>query len=127
MTIRQQRTAGRIREIMSEVLLTSVSDPRLQGLSVTEVKIDRELRHAHIYVIMLGAEGEEDVQALEGLERAKGFLRSALALRLQSRITPFLYFHWDTRIENASRIEDLLAEMDIPSEDANPIDPDLQI
>ncbi|HFC11498.1 MAG TPA: 30S ribosome-binding factor RbfA [Anaerolineae bacterium] len=127
MTIRQERTAGRIREIMSEVLLTEVSDPRLIGVTVTDVKIDRELRHAHIYVVVLGAEADEDVQALEGLERAKGFLRSALAARLQSRVTPYLYFHWDRQLENASRIEDLLAEMDIPDEDVNPIDPDLQI
>lgn len=129
MSIKQQRNAGRIREILSEVLLTEVSDPRLMGLTVTEVKIDRELRHANVYVALLGSAGtdEEAEDALEGLERAKGFLRSALARRLQSRITPFLNFHWDARLEDASRVEDLLSDVVIPDESDNPVDPDLQI
>lgn len=126
MSIKQQRTAGRIREILSEVLLTEVSDPRLMGVTVTEVKIDRELRHANVYVAVIGAVGIDE-DAMDGLARAKGFLRSALARRMQSRITPFLYFHWDARLEDSSRIEDLLADVDIPDEENNPVDPDLQI
>ncbi len=127
MSIKQQRTAERIREILSTTLLTEVSDPRLSGVTVTEVKIDRELRHANIYVAAIGVEGDEAQTVLDGLESAKGFLRSALAQRLQSRVTPFLYFHWDARLEAATRIDDILFEMEIPAEDANPVDPDLEI
>ena len=127
MSIKQQRSAERIREILSTVLLTEVSDPRLAGVTVTEVKIDRELRHANVYVAAIGTEADDAEEVLEGLESAKGFLRSALAQRLQSRVTPFLYFHWDARLEDASRIEDILFEMEIPPEDANPVDPDLEI
>ena len=127
MSIKQQRSAERIREILSTVLLTEVSDPRLGGVTVTEVKIDRELRHANVYVAAIGAEADESEEVLEGLESAKGFLRSALAQRLQSRVTPFLYFHWDARLEDASRIEDILFEMEIPDEASNPVDPDLEI
>ncbi len=127
MSIKQQRTAERIREILSTVLLTEVSDPRLSGVTVTEVKIDREIRHANVYVAAIGTDEEGAAEVLAGLESAKGFLRSALAQRLQSRVTPYLYFHWDARLEAATRIDDILFEMDIPAEDANPVDPDLEI
>ena len=126
MSIKQQRTAGRIRQLLSEIFLTSVSDPRLAGLTVTEVKIDRELRHANIYVAVIGATGQDD-EALEGLESAKGYLRRELAQRLQLRSMPYLYFHWDARLEHVNAIETILYEMDIPDEDANPVDPDMMI
>ncbi len=126
MSIKQQRTAGRIRQHLTEILLTQVSDPRLADLSITEVKIDRELRHANIYVAVLGAE-QPETEALAGLEHAKGYLRRELAQRLQLRQVPYLYFHWDARLEHVHNIETILYDIEIPDESENPVDPDLLI
>ena len=54
--IRQQRTAEQLRMVFSDLFLRELSDPRLHGLTVTDVKIDRELEHADIYVSALGDE-----------------------------------------------------------------------
>ena len=76
-TIKQKRIAEHIREILSELLLREIRDPRIQGLTVMEVKVDRELQFADIYV----HSWDEDVdveEVLQGLGRAQGFLRNHL-------------------------------------------------
>ncbi|HZU86131.1 MAG TPA: 30S ribosome-binding factor RbfA [Anaerolineaceae bacterium] len=107
---RIQRISNRVREELSEMLVREVSDPRLQGISVTEVKVDRELAYADIYVSAFeGVERSKEV--LEGLERASAFLRHQLAQRIELRVFPRLRFRWDPTPERADRIERLLAEI----------------
>ena len=107
---RIQRISNRVREELSEMLVREVSDPRLLGISVTDVKVDRELAYADIYVSAFeGAERSREV--LEGLERASGFLRHQLSQRIELRVFPRLRFHWDPTPERADRIERLLAEI----------------
>ena len=115
-SIKQQRSAERIRQILSDVLLTEVSDPRLLGVTITEVKIDRELRHASIYVGALGNDiREHDV--MDGLRSARVYLRRQVAMRLQARVTPDLNFIWDPTLARAQRIESLFDDLDIPPAD----------
>lgn len=117
-SIKQQRSAERIRQILSDVLLTEVSDPRLFGITLTDVNIDRELRHANIYIGALGSDVRED-EVMAGLSSARGFLRKQVAMRLQARITPELNFIWDPTLARAQRIESLFDDMDIPPEDTD--------
>jgi len=106
--IRLQRIADRVREELSELFIREISDPRLQQIFVTDVKIDRELAFADIYVSAVeGASRSADV--LAGLESAAGFLRRILASRIEIRAFPKLRFHWDPTPENADHIEKLLA------------------
>lgn len=108
--IRLQRIADRIRKELSEMLIREISDPRLQQIFVTDVKVDRELAFADIYVSAVeGAERSKDI--LEGLESASGFLRRTLAGRIELRTFPRLRFHWDPTPENADHIEKLLAQL----------------
>ncbi|HRQ23176.1 MAG TPA: 30S ribosome-binding factor RbfA, partial [Anaerolineales bacterium] len=103
-----QRIADRVREELSELFIREISDPRLQQIFVTDVKIDRELAFADIYVSAVeGASRSADV--LAGLESAAGFLRRILASRIEIRAFPKLRFHWDPTPENADHIEKLLA------------------
>jgi len=113
--IRQQRTAEQIRIILSELVLRDLRDPRLQGLTITGVQIDRELLYADVYVNALGDESrEEDVMiALQG---ASGYLRRELAGRLTMRTVPHLHFHWDPTLAHAARIDQLLDNLNIPTE-----------
>jgi ribosome-binding factor A len=107
---RTQRIADRIFEEISTILLMEVSDPRLDNVSVTNVRVDRELAFANIYVSSF--EGSENAdQILNGLEHAKGFLRSKLARRIQMRKMPFLRFFWDPLPEQADRIDQLISSL----------------
>lgn len=111
--IKRERIADRIQEILSEVLMFEVSDPRLSFVTVTDVKIDKELAHASVYVSAIGGDQEE---VMAGLERAQGFLRRQVSQRIQLRNAPQVHFHWDPTIENAERINNLLDGLDIPPE-----------
>jgi ribosome-binding factor A len=108
--IRLQRIADRIRQELSEMLIREVSDPRLQQIFVTDVKVDKELAFADIYVSAVeGAERSREV--LAGLKSASGFMRRALAARVELRSFPRLRFHWDPTPEHADHIEKLLAQL----------------
>ena len=108
--IRLQRIADRIRQELSEMLIHEVSDPRLKQIYVTDVKVDRELAYADVYVSAVeGVSRAADV--LAGLESASGFLRRNLASRVELRAFPRLRFHWDVTPENADHIEKVLAKL----------------
>ena len=90
------------------MLIHEISDPRLHQIFVTDVKVDRELAFADVFVSALeGTERSKDV--LAGLQSASGFIRRALAARVEVRAFPHLRFHWDVTPENADHIEKLLA------------------
>ena len=108
--IRLQRIADRIRQELSEMLIHEISDPRLKQIYVTDVKVDRELAYADVYVSAVeGVSRSADV--LAGLESASGFIRRNLASRVDLRAFPRLRFHWDVTPENADHIEKVLAEL----------------
>ena len=107
---RAVRIAERIREELSEILIMKSLDPRLAGLSVTDVTIDRELAYAEIYVCAI--EGMKQSEPyLAALEHAQGFLRSELARRVDLRAFPRLRFHWDPTLEKAEIIEGIISSL----------------
>jgi len=108
--IRLQRIADRIRLELSEMLIREISDPRLKQIYVTDIKIDKELAYADVYVSAIeGVSRSKDV--LAGLESASAFIKRILASRIELRAFPRLRFHWDVTPENADRIEKKLAEL----------------
>jgi ribosome-binding factor A len=108
--IRLQRIADRIRQELSEMLIREISDPRLQQIFVTDVRVDKELAFADIYVSAVeGAERSKEV--LAGLKSATGFIRRVLSQRIELRTFPRLRFHWDPTPENADHIEKLLNQL----------------
>ncbi|MFT3892922.1 MAG: 30S ribosome-binding factor RbfA [Anaerolineales bacterium] len=107
---RLQRIADRIRQELSEMLIRELSDPRLKQIYITDVKVDRELAYADIFVSAVeGVSRSADV--LAGLEFASGFIKRTLASRVELRAFPRLRFHWDMTPENADHIEKILAEL----------------
>lgn len=120
-TPRQNRVAEAIMAELAQLLIFEVNDPRLKGVTVTEVQIDRELQYADVYVNALGEE-ERKEEVVEALERASGFFRRMLSQNLDLRKVPELRFAWDTAFEQAARIDDLLDSLDISpdsGQDAN--------
>jgi len=114
--LRLTRIGDRFRKELSEMLVKDeIRDPRLSGISVTEVKVDRELSYADIYVSAVeGVARSKEV--LEGLEKASGFIRKMLSDRIELRSFPRLRFHWDVTPEHADRIEQLLASINAEEE-----------
>jgi len=108
--LRLQKIADRIRQELSEMVILKVSDPRLEGLSITDVKVDRELAFADIYVSSFEGSARAP-EILAGLEHASGYLRRELASRVELRAFPRLRFHWDPTPEHADQIERLLASL----------------
>ena len=114
--IRQQRTAEQIQMILSELFLRDLNDPRLHGVTVTEVTIDRELEHADIYVNAMGDDSRQD-EIMNALGKASGYMRREIAGRTRLRSVPQLHFRWDPRLAHAQEIDDILNNLDIPPTD----------
>lgn len=107
---RAGRIGKRMQELLSELLLFQVTDPRLQGVFITDVNVDRELATASVFVSALeGAEREAEV--LAGFKHASGFLRSQLARQIELRTFPRLRFVWDPTPERAARIEKIITDI----------------
>jgi len=115
--MRSERIADRIREELSEMLIQEISDPRLTGVTITDVTIDREIAYAEIFFSALeGAQRSEEI--LDGFVHAQGYLRRELAQRIKLRVFPRLRFHWDPTNERAENIEKLIASLHHPQESA---------
>ena len=92
------------------MLIRELNDPRLKQIFITDVKIDKELAFADVYVSALeGVSRSKDV--LAGLESASGFIKRTLASRIELRAFPRVRFHWDITPEHADHIEKILAEL----------------
>lgn len=110
-TRRIARVNDLIRKEISELLMHDVRDPRLSGLlSITEVQTSADLRHARVYVSVMGSE-EEKSQVEEGLAAASGYLRRGLGERITLRYIPELHFQRDDSIERGSRLLGLIKEV----------------
>jgi ribosome-binding factor A len=121
---RLKRITDRIQEELSLIILREVMDPRLEGATITDVRVDPEVAFADIYVTSLeGPEQKEDI--MEGFRHAKGFLRTELAQRISHlRSFPVLRFHWDELPQKVERINQIIAELE--EEEASQEDDDDQ-
>ncbi len=105
---RSERVADLIRKEMALMLLYELKDPRIQGMvTVMEVRVSDDLRHAKIYISVLGSDAEKE-GAMAGLNRAKGFVRRTLGSRLHLKRTPTVDFFLDRRLDAQEQITRLL-------------------
>jgi ribosome-binding factor A len=116
--IRQQRVAEGLRAELMDLLQNELRDPRLNLVTITDVTIDRELRHASVFVSAL-ANPEEQRQIMQALEGATGFLRREIARRIHLRVVPELRFRWDPSLERGERIGQILDRLGIPPEETS--------
>jgi ribosome-binding factor A len=104
------RVAEALKRELSFIIDRELEDPRIGMATVTRVDLSEDLRHAKIFVSFLGGD-EEKSQGLALLKRARGYLRSSLAGRLDLRVVPELAFVIDESAENYLRIEKLIKEI----------------
>lgn len=94
---------------LSKILRHESKDPRLQDLTITGVKMSRDLRTAKVYISILG-DGKDEV--MEGLDRANPFLRRQIGQHVSLRHVPELFFAFDESFAHGSRIDQLLSQLD---------------
>ena len=127
--IRIRKIEERLRDELAELFLYDLEDPRLIGVMATDVKVDRELEYASIYVSAIEG-SERSAEVLEALKSASGYIRRALAQSVELRSFPRLRFYWDPTPENAARLETLFHELEkerlarnedsVPADDSDP-------
>jgi ribosome-binding factor A len=107
---RAERLAALIHETLATALTRQLKDPRVGFVTITGVQVTPDGQHATVRFSVLGSD-EDKGRAMEGLEHARGFLRSWLATQLDLRATPELRFELDRGLEHARRIDELLHEL----------------
>jgi len=108
---RSDRVADLILTELAEVLLRRVQDPRLADITLTDVKVTPDLRHAKVFYSLLG-DDERKASAIVGLESARGFVKRELGKRLYLRRMPDIEFHFDGSLEYGSHIDRLLDDLE---------------
>ncbi|MEO5588072.1 MAG: 30S ribosome-binding factor RbfA [Gemmatimonadaceae bacterium] len=106
---RADRVGEAIREEIATFLTESAKDPRIVGfVTVTGVDLTSDLRHAKVFVSVMGTDAEKKA-TFEGLDSAATHLRSRVGKALQLRVAPEIQFRADESVARAARIESLLA------------------
>jgi ribosome-binding factor A len=108
---RQEKLGELIAAELSDLLRTRVKDPRVGFASITHVEVSGDLRHAKVFVSVMGSP-EERAETMKGLKNATGFLRHELATRLVLRYMPELVFKLDNSIEEGARILALINQVE---------------
>jgi ribosome-binding factor A len=106
---RMRRVNEAVREVVSAHIAGDLKDPRIGFVTVTSVDTSPDLRHARVYVSVLGDESDR-LQALEGLRSSRGFLQAKLNEELHLKRTPTLAFEYDSSIERGMRVTHLIDE-----------------
>ncbi|MEP6509463.1 MAG: 30S ribosome-binding factor RbfA [Gemmatimonadales bacterium] len=120
---RSDRVAEAIREEVATFIGSSAKDPRIMGfVTVTGVELTNDLRHAKVFVSVMGSESEK-ASTFEGLASTASHLRSRVARALQLRLAPEFQFKEDDSIARAAKIESLLAGIKAESPAAHAADP----
>jgi ribosome-binding factor A len=111
----------RVNEALKEVVSESVGelkDPRIGFVTVTGVDASPDLRHAVVYVSVLGSERKRRA-TLAGLESSRGVLQSRVSRELRLKRTPQLAFEYDPTVERGVRLSRLIDELAAEERDAN--------
>jgi len=105
---RQDRIADQIQRELAGLIQFEVKDPRVGMVTITAVEVSKEYEHARVYFTVMGDEKSKELTT-QGLSKAAGFLRRELAHRLKLRITPELHFIYDTSIDTAAKMSELIS------------------
>jgi len=112
---RHERVAEEILHELGIMVAGELKDPRIEGLvTITEVRVTPDLKHARVFVNVVGNEAEQK-KTIRGLAAAVGYIRHELTERIQLRRAPEIHFTLDHSEEYAQRIEELLKQAKKPA------------
>jgi len=108
---RNDRIGEEVQKAIAEILRTEIKDPDIPMMtSVLSAQVTRDLRHATVYVSVMGDE-EVQKKALKALKRSEGYVRRQLGIKVKLRYTPEVHFQLDHSIESSIRIASILEEI----------------
>ena len=110
---RSDRVADLLKKEIADLVFRRVKDPRVAGVTISGVDVSGDLKQARVFFCVMGRGSDEDAKnnAVEGLEKARGFIRLELGRRLSLRYVPQLQFEYDTSFEYGDKIERLLRDL----------------
>ena len=108
-----RRVDEAIRQVLGDAVSAELKDPRVGFITVTDVRTTADLRHARVYVSVLG-DAQQRQASLDGLRSAHGFLQSRVARELRLKRTPTLEFTYDDTTDRAMRVDALIDEIERP-------------
>jgi ribosome-binding factor A len=111
---RMRRVNEAVREVLSAAITSELKDPRVGFVTVTAVETSPDLRHARVFVSVLGNPGQRR-RTLKALDSAHGFLQRRVGAELRMKNTPQLQFVYDDTPERGMRISELLEDSDLPT------------
>ncbi|MFP5364706.1 MAG: 30S ribosome-binding factor RbfA [Thermoleophilia bacterium] len=104
---RMRRVDEAVRQVLSDAVAQDLQDPRIGFVTMTSVKTTPDLRHARVYVSVLGSDAER-AATMAGLQSAHGALQRRLARELRMKRTPTLEFLYDETTDRAMHLEEIL-------------------
>jgi len=107
---RAVRVGDQILKEIALLLLQRVKDPRIQGVTITGIRLSNNLKMARVYYSVIG-EKNQIKMAQAGLDSAKGFIKREIGLRMKLRYVPEILFQHDSSLESGSRMDRLIEEM----------------
>lgn len=110
MTTRQEKMRQLLKEEISDILRREIKDPRLGFFTIIDAEITSDLRHAKIFVSILGTE-EERKQSMEVLRHAQHFVRQEFGKRVRMKVLPDIQFKHDETVDQGVRMLELLEEI----------------
>jgi ribosome-binding factor A len=108
------KAAEAIREVVGMAILADLRDPRIEGVTVTQVEVSPDMRQAKVYVSIMGDDAAQRT-CLHGLQSAAGFLQQKIAKRIDTRYTPRLKFELDLGVKKSIAIARMLDDV-LPSD-----------
>jgi ribosome-binding factor A len=115
---RSDRVGDMIRQVVGEMLLRDLSDPRLSSVTLTGVKVTEDLKQATIFFSAMGERNREEA-ALHGLQSAAGYIKKGLGREMRLRFIPDLLFKVDRSFDYGNRIDRLIQTIK-EEEEGNP-------
>ncbi len=108
--LRVHRVAEQMKKEMSDIIEHRIKDPRVGFVTVTGVDVTGDLQDATVYISVLG-DDQKKTATLEGLAKAKGFIRSEIGKRIRLRKTPEIQFKFDQSVEYGNHIDQLIDDL----------------
>ncbi|KXS50299.1 MAG: ribosome-binding factor A [Halanaerobium sp. 4-GBenrich] len=104
------RVGELLKEEISQIVLREMKDPRIGFVSVTDVEVSGDLRHAKVFISVYGTDKEKE-ETMEGLQQAQGFVRKLVGERVKIHHTPEIIFRYDDSIENGVHISEIIKDL----------------
>jgi len=119
---RNQRVGELIQEIVAETIRQELDDPRILPVTITQVRVSKDLRLARIFYCLTG-DAEAKAAAQQGLEKAAGLFKKVIDREMSLRSMPELAFEYDETLDQAEKIEQILKEVLPPDGTHDPENP----